>query len=336
MARIHFLLDDRLGLLAGCGGTLISRSVVLTAGHCVVLARPGAKNVFVRIGAYNPLTDEATKHAYVQRRVARIITHPGYVQMSEDQPTSPHDIALIKLDEPVPENVTLVGLPAEDTPYPIEGTQLHAVGWGSTDSGNSQPAYAMQDVELPAVSVERCRVQWGYAGAAPTLITGGHVCAGLQAQRNICFGDSGGPLLRTGSTTSKDVQLGITSFSFPTCALPGMPGVFTFVPQYRKWIDEQLAVLEGRQQAPSQAAPSPAAAPAAGQPRVGTAAVVPSASVAAPAGQPVAAAVAPAAVAPAAAAPAAAAVVPAAAAPASQPEPLVAEGPQPDDAPAPL
>lgn len=31
--RIHFLLDDRLGLLAGCGGTLISRSVVLTAGH---------------------------------------------------------------------------------------------------------------------------------------------------------------------------------------------------------------------------------------------------------------------------------------------------------------
>lgn len=56
---------------------------------------------------------------------------------------------------------------------------------------------------------------------------------GLQAQRNICFGDSGGPLLLTGSSTAKDVQLGITSFSFPVCALPGMPGVFTFIPNYR-------------------------------------------------------------------------------------------------------
>lgn len=35
--RIHFLLDDRLGLLAGCGGTLISRFVVLTAGHVSLL-----------------------------------------------------------------------------------------------------------------------------------------------------------------------------------------------------------------------------------------------------------------------------------------------------------
>ena len=57
--------------------------------------------------------------------------------------------------------------------------------------------------------------------------------AGLQSQQNICFGDSGGPLLRLGDSAASDVQLGITSFSFPECALPGMPSVFTFLPRYR-------------------------------------------------------------------------------------------------------
>lgn len=72
----------------------------------------------------------------------------------------------------------------------------------------------------------------------PTLLpksTHQPTAAGLKAQRNICFGDSGGPLLLRGNKAADDVQLGVISFSFPTCALPGMPGVFTFLPRYR-WV----------------------------------------------------------------------------------------------------
>lgn len=91
-----------------------------------------------------------------------------------------------------------------------------------------------QDLELPAVSRELCAQQWSYAGAQGGLVGKGHMCAGLRAQANICFGDSGGPLLLRGGQAKEDVQLGVISFSFPTCALPGMPGVFTWLPMYRR------------------------------------------------------------------------------------------------------
>lgn len=37
---------------------------------------------------------------------------------------------------------------------------------------------AMQDLELPAVGLGKCREQWSYAGAAPSLLGEGHLCAG--------------------------------------------------------------------------------------------------------------------------------------------------------------
>lgn len=71
----------------------------------------------------------APQHKYELRRAARIVTHPGYVQLPEDQPTSPNDLALILLDRPASEEFPLV----------------HLANGGNTGWGCGAEAMALRD-----------------------------------------------------------------------------------------------------------------------------------------------------------------------------------------------
>lgn len=71
---------------------------------------------------------------------------------------------------------------AADEPYPDSGEELQAVGWGGMDSQNTRAAYTLQGARLPAVSLQHCRQQWSYAGAAESLIGDGQLCAGGRLQ----------------------------------------------------------------------------------------------------------------------------------------------------------
>lgn len=50
------------------------------------------------------------QHKSELRRVQEFRVHPAYVQLPEDQPTSPHDLALIVLDSPVPPEFPTIAL----------------------------------------------------------------------------------------------------------------------------------------------------------------------------------------------------------------------------------
>lgn len=63
------------------------------------------------------------------------------------------------------------------------------------------------------------------------MICAGHKLGGEDA----CYGDSGGPLV------SKGVIIGVVSFAY-RCGARDVPGVYTNVGFFRKWIKEKAGI----------------------------------------------------------------------------------------------
>jgi hypothetical protein len=140
-----------------CGGSLINKYYVLTAAHCMFngLGRDDAVLPSeVVLGEYNIRTDpdcnkkgDKCSLPKITRKITsqdQIIVHEHYVASAEDD-TLVNDIALIRLNEPVPLNsesptessVMPICLPwAKDdfARQPLEGTNVTISGWGKVAS----------------------------------------------------------------------------------------------------------------------------------------------------------------------------------------------------------
>ena len=187
-------------LSVGCGGTLYTRQIVLTAAHCV--------------GRTGPTTGiTATMGVVDLQSSSRIQIRSTYVYTN---PARSGDWALIKLASPV----NLPTMPIATTTAYDTGVFTIA-GWGATGEGASQSRYLLKG-ELPFVNDTNCRRVYG------NLNTGEEICAGRPEGRvDTCGGDSGGPLFRRDANNAW-IQVGITSWG-RGCARPNVPGVYTQV-----------------------------------------------------------------------------------------------------------
>ncbi|XP_014817462.1 PREDICTED: polyserase-2 [Calidris pugnax] len=114
------------------------------------------------------------------------------------------------------------------------GTPVVAPGDGGVPPGPLPPPKTLQQLELPLLSLRRCRCLYARGGDTVGTPAGDTLCAGLpQGQRDACQGDSGGPLsCRLGG---RWLLGGVVSWG-EACGLPGRPGVYTRPAAHISWI----------------------------------------------------------------------------------------------------
>ncbi|MEU8024029.1 serine protease [Micromonospora haikouensis] len=208
-------------LSMGCGGSLYSPTLVLTAAHCVG-----------RTGANTSIT--ATLGVVDLQSASRITVRSNYVYRAPGYTGNGKDWALIRLATPV---TGLATLPIATTGAYDSGT-FTVAGWGAAREGGAQQRYLLK-ATVPFVSDSVCSTNYG-----GDIIPAEEICAGYASGgTDTCQGDSGGPMFRRDASNAW-IQVGIVSWG-EGCARPNYPGVYTQVSYFASAIASAATSLGG-------------------------------------------------------------------------------------------
>ncbi|MBZ0272005.1 trypsin-like serine protease [bacterium] len=212
-----------------CTGTLISKSVVISAGHCLDTSSGGStfttlapSKVAVYVG--NDPSVDLLSHLYT---VSETVIHPAY-----DHWQLLNDLSLLRLSAEVTEPLTPVApLPASlgFTGADI-GSTVNFAGFGEIEDG-SWGVKLQADGTLGGLgcSVPGC----GDAGDAATQVSYS------QGDGGPCFGDSGGPMFVYRSGTP--YVGGLTSYGDSYCTIYG---VSTRVDAFESFVNSFVGVAQ--------------------------------------------------------------------------------------------
>lgn len=216
-----------------CGGTLLDKRWVLTAGHCTM----GVTHYDVYLGTRS--MQDTQQLGGLVLRSNKFIVHERF-----NPETAANDIALVKL--PVDVEFTARIRPATLPTHQryneqFTGQSVVASGWGAMVEMTSSDA--MQYTELKVISNAECAEEYD-------VVTAGVMCAKGLKDETVCTGDSGGPLVLKGT----HMLVGITSFGPADgeagggCERTTVPGGFTRVTHYLDWIESKIGSHTQQQQ----------------------------------------------------------------------------------------
>jgi len=238
------------GIPYACGGTLVSRTWVVTAAHCLNSSDNDTDFIAVdndSVTVFSGSADRSSSGNMKKNPVVKLVAHHLYNQSDDNS----NDIALLQLSSIVLPPAQPIKLMDETLQVDADDefdngfiNNLFLSGWGRTSTDGNESTDILQKTTLTGTSDANCAYEW-YEIVDMFDHEDDFICANAVSKGS-CNGDSGGPLIWQDKKSSSDADMGyrlagVVSFgNSAQCAYDLYSDVYTQVSSNNDWIKAEI------------------------------------------------------------------------------------------------